>query len=70
MLQRFGHFGETLDALRIQDKLYTPPALPPLDTKHPKWNDAKQSVKDGRATVEQIRVKYTLSPENEKHLLA
>ena len=63
-------FGETVDALRIRDVLYTPPALPNLDTKHPKWNDAKQSVKDGKATVEAIRKAYTLSAENEKLLLA
>lgn len=62
-------FGETLDALRIRDVLYTPPALPTLDIKHPKWNDAKQSVKDGKATISQIRAKYSLSDENEKELL-
>lgn len=62
-------FGETVDALRIRDVLYTAPALPILDIKHPKWNDAKQSVKDGKATIEQIRGKYTLSAENEKELL-
>lgn len=63
-------FGETLDALRIKDTLYTPPALPVLDVKHPKWNDAKASVKDGKATIEQIRAKYQLSAENEKLILA
>lgn len=63
-------FGETLDALRIRDTLYVPPALPTLDIKHPKWNDAKQSVKDGKATIEAIRKAYTLSVENEKLLLA
>lgn len=63
-------FGETLDALRIKDTLYTPPALPVLDIKHPKWNDAKASVKEGKATIEQIRAKYQLSDENEKLILA
>ena len=63
-------FGETVDALRIRDMLNTPPALPTLDIKHPKWNDAKQSVKDGKATIAQIRAKYSLSDENEKLLLA
>lgn len=63
-------FGETVDALRIKDVLYTPPALPVLDIKHPKWNDAKASVKDGKATIEQIRAKYQLSADNEKLLLA
>lgn len=62
-------FGETLDALRIRDTLYTPPALPTLDIKHPKWNDAKQSIKDGKTTVEAIKKAYTLTLENEKELL-
>lgn len=63
-------FGETVDALRIKDVLFVPPTLPTLDIKHPKWNDAKQSVKDGKATIEQIKGKYSLSAENEKLLLA
>lgn len=63
-------FGETIDALRIKDVLYTPPALPVLDIKHPKWNDAKASVKEGKATIDAIRKSYTLSAENEKLLLA
>lgn len=62
-------FGETVDALRIRDALYVPPALPTLDIKHPKWNDAKQSVKDGKVTIEAIRKAYTLSAENERELL-
>jgi len=63
-------FGETLDALRIRETIVAPPSLPTLDIKHPKWNDAKQSVKDGKATIEQIKGRYSLSAENEKLLLA
>lgn len=63
-------FGETLDALRIRDVLYTPPALPVLNEKHEQWSNVKKALKDGSRTIAQIKEKFTVSAENEKLILA
>jgi len=58
-------FGSDVDALRIRP---TAPALPILTPKHPKWNGAKESIKAGTVTIEQIKTKYSLSAKDEKTL--
>lgn len=62
-------FGETVPALRVRDK---PPVitLEALTPQHPRWEGAKTALKAKNTTVDAIRKKYTLSPENEKLLLA
>lgn len=62
-------FGETTDALRVKD---TAPvqALPELNESHPKWNDAKKAIADKTATIDQIRSKFFLTPQNEQLLYA
>jgi len=59
-------YGTTVEALRVESKV-PKSGLPELTPSHPKWNDAKSSIQNG-FTVEQIRVKYQVSPENEKLL--
>lgn len=59
-------FGTTTEALRVEAKV-PKSGLPELTPDHPRWNDAKASVANG-FTIEQIRTKYQLSPENEKLL--
>jgi hypothetical protein len=53
-------FGEIHDALRV---IKTNLELTP---KHPKWNGAKEAIKAGTVTIDQIKKSYTISPENEK----
>lgn len=55
-------FGEVHDTLRVVK------ASLELTPKHPKWNGAKQAIKDGKVTIDAIKKHYTLSPENEKIL--
>lgn len=40
-----------------------------LSPKHPKWQGAKESVANGKVTIEQIKAVYILTSENEKLLL-
>ena len=40
-----------------------------LSPKHPKWNGAKESVSNGKVTIEQIKAVYILTSDNEKQLL-
>lgn len=56
-------FGTTVEALRVEAKV-PKEGLPELTPTHPKWDSAKQSLANG-FTVDQIRAKYRLSPENE-----
>lgn len=60
--------GEIVGGVRI---LPTQPVLtkPTLNEKHPKWNDAKNAVKNGGATIESIRKHYNISDNNFKKLL-
>lgn len=62
--------GETVDALRIRPTEPKTPVLPELTPTHPKWNGAKQALKDKTTTMDAIKKAYTLSAENEKALLA
>lgn len=39
-----------------------------LTPNHPKWNGAKEALKNGNATISQIKSKYELSKENEVFL--
>jgi len=41
-----------------------------LSPKHQKWQGAKESVANGKVTIEQIKAVYILTAENEKLLLA
>lgn len=41
-----------------------------LSPKHPKWNGAKDSVSNGKVTIEQIKAVYILTSDNEKLLLS
>jgi hypothetical protein len=59
-VQKVKAFGEIHDALRV---IKTNLELTP---KHPKWNGAKDAIKAGTVTIEQIKKSYTISPENEK----
>jgi FKBP-type peptidyl-prolyl cis-trans isomerase 2 len=61
-VQKVKAFGEVHDALRV---VKTSLELTP---KHPKWNGAKEAIKAGTVTIEQIKKQYTISPENEKLL--
>jgi hypothetical protein len=61
-VQQVKAFGEIHDALRVIK------ANLELTPKHPKWNGAKEAIKAGTVTIEQIKKSYTISPENEKLL--
>lgn len=60
--------GETVDALRIRPEHPKPPQLPELTPIHEKWAGAKEALHGGKTTIEAIKAKYILSPENEKAL--
>lgn len=55
-------FGEVHDALRVIKTSLE------LDPKHPKWNGAKEAIKAGTVSIDQIKKQFTISPENEKLL--
>lgn len=55
-------FGEVHDALRVIKTSLE------LDPRHPKWNGAKEAIKAGTVTIDQIKKQFTISPENEKLL--
>lgn len=61
-------FGEMVDALRVK-KEKPISSLPELTPNHPRWAGAVKAVSNGSATVEDIKKKFTLSPENENFLL-
>lgn len=61
-VQKVKAFGDVHDALRV---IKTNLELTP---KHPKWTGAKEAIKAGTVTIEQIKKSYTISPENEKLL--
>lgn len=60
-------FGEIVEALRVVEN---PKKLPELHPKHKSWKEAKEAIKAGQYTIEQIRTKYSLTTENEKLLRA
>jgi len=58
-------FGEdNVEALRVKSEK----KLPDFTPKNKKWNEAKKALLNNQVTIEQIRKKYTLTPENEKLL--
>lgn len=61
--------GEPTECLRIRPKL-PDLRLPELTPAHEKWQGAKTAIEAGNTTIEAIRKKYTLSPENEALLHA
>ena len=58
-------FGDVVDALRIKAEK---PPLPELTPDSPKWNEAKTAIKNGTATLNQIKKHYQISQENETQL--
>ena len=56
-------FGEFHDALRV---LPQAPKKEELNPTHPSWGAAKEAIKNGKTTIEQIKTKYTISDENTK----
>jgi hypothetical protein len=61
-------FGKTVDAVRVKP---TPPKIEKekLTPDNPKWDKAKQAVKNEKTTIEKIRKSYELSEENVKLLI-
>lgn len=60
-------FGETVDALRVKDKLPSPPQLTP---QHERWEGARKAIKEGNTTIDAIKLVFKISTEHEKMLLA
>lgn len=42
--------------------------LIPMDANHPNWLKVKEAIKNGNATIEQVKTKYNLTPEIENEL--
>jgi hypothetical protein len=61
-------FGDTVDALRIRQEKPVQ-KKPDLRPDHPKWDQAKQAIAYGNATIEQIKKHYSISATNEKNLI-
>lgn len=68
--------GETIDAVRIADKLppqnttqTAPPVKVDFNENHEGWQAAINSLIAKTVTIEQIKGKYILSPENEQKLI-
>lgn len=58
-------FGEMVEALRIRE---VKSKLPELTPKSEGWDKAKQAILSGSYNIDQIKAKYSLTPENEKLL--
>jgi len=58
-------FGEMVDAVRIKNEEIKKPELNPQSKA---WEGAKKAVQSGQYTIEQVKSKYTITPENEKLL--
>lgn len=56
--EKVNAFGDIVDAVRVCD-------LPELTPNHPKWDGAAKTLKSGQVTIEQIKTRFILSPENE-----
>ena len=57
--------GENVDCIRVRKtKVKLPELIPGSD----KWDGAKKAIDSGNYTLEQVKIKYSLSPENEKLL--
>lgn len=55
------------DGNKAAEKPAKKDALTPM---HPKWVDVLNVVKSGKATIDQVKLKFNLSEENEKLLLS
>jgi hypothetical protein len=65
------HFGKLFgsDLNRKEEINYTlDVTLIPMDEKHPNWNKVVEAVKNGTATIEQIKSKYELTENAENEL--
>jgi hypothetical protein len=62
-------FGGWTYALRVKNKLPAPVALEALTPDHKRWDGAVTALKSGKTTLEQIRLKFSLSAENEALLI-
>jgi hypothetical protein len=58
-------FGELVEALRVKDVI---PNLPELTPAHEKWAGAKEAIKAGTYTIEQLKKHFKITPENESKL--
>lgn len=61
-------FGDITDAIRIR------PIAPKIEKEevkpgHESWDNVLKAIQSGNATIEQVRSKFRLSPENEELLL-
>lgn len=54
-------FGQQMDAVRVCN-------IPELTPNHPRWEGASKSIQSGQVTIEQIKSRFIISPENEKLL--
>lgn len=65
-------FGDVVDALRIKaakQVAAAPIKKEQLTPEHPKWEGAVAAVKVGTTTIENIKLKYDLSADNEALLV-
>ena len=62
-------FGEPIECLRVRP---TRPQIRKAEftPEHERWEGAKKAIKEGNATVEDIKKSFNLSPVNEKLLLS
>ena len=60
--------GGTTDGIRVKESLPVAKELPALTPKSDKWADAVFSLKSKAATIEKIKLYYSLSVSDEKHL--
>ena len=58
-------FGDLVDALRIKE---VKPELSELTPTHEKWEGAKEAIKAGTYTIEQLKKHFKITPENESKL--
>jgi len=58
-------FGEQVDAVRVIERK---PAKIELTPKHKAWDAAKLAIESKANSIDQIKKKYSISPENEKIL--
>jgi hypothetical protein len=65
------HFGRLFGADLNRKELITYSAdltLIPMDNQHPNWDKVVEAVKNGNATIEQVKQKYNLTQEAENEL--
>jgi len=61
-------FGESVDALRVENVAPAEPGKQDLNPNHEKWEGAKQALKDKKTTIEAIQNTYHVNDENLKLL--